>query len=197
MTTSQPNDSPLAQLYAAFTEGAVSRRAFVRRATAMGVSAATATFLANAGVQAASGQPSRNGFAFTAQNATPDTSPEASPAASPVAGTSSGAPDFGTAKQTAVAMMQCIASSGYYRHLTGSTQVFSRRVSVDGMSGWAIRTEIRVDNPGLSVDGDIAEIVVVDTGTKGQLSFFGGFVPIGDQPRIRILDQTIDSLRVD
>jgi len=100
MTTSQPNDSPLAQLYAAFTEGAVSRRAFVRRATAMGVSAATATFLANAGAQAASGQPSRNGFAFTAQNATPDTSPEASPAASPVAGTSSGAPDFGTAKQT-------------------------------------------------------------------------------------------------
>ncbi|MGC4105101.1 MAG: hypothetical protein QM753_01945 [Thermomicrobiales bacterium] len=96
MTASQPTDSPLAQLYAAFTEGTVSRRAFVRRATAMGVSATTATFLANAGAQAATGKASGNGFAFTAQTA----SPEASPAASPVAGGGNGAPDFGTARQT-------------------------------------------------------------------------------------------------
>jgi len=100
----QPTDSPLAQLYAAFTEGAVSRRAFVRRATAMGVSAATATFLANAGAQAASGASSRNGFAFAATGATPEASPQASPgaspAASPVAAGGTGAPAFGTDRQT-------------------------------------------------------------------------------------------------
>jgi len=96
MSSRDVHDSPLAQLYTAFTQGNVSRRAFVRRATAMGVSAATATFLANAGAQAKAGTSSRNGFAFTAQ--------EATPAASPVAAAGSAstalAPDFGTENQT-------------------------------------------------------------------------------------------------
>jgi peptide/nickel transport system substrate-binding protein len=66
----------------------------------MGVSAATATFLANAGAQAASGKPARNGFAFTNQDATPAASPVASPAAAVGSASTVGAPDAGTAKQT-------------------------------------------------------------------------------------------------
>jgi len=95
MATSDLSESPLGRLYLAFTDGTVSRRAFVRRATAMGVSAATATFLANAGAQAASGRSSRNGFAFVAQEASPGASPEASPVAA-----TAKAPDAGTDRQT-------------------------------------------------------------------------------------------------
>ncbi|SDS17884.1 DUF2510 domain-containing protein [Microlunatus soli] len=103
---------------------------------------------------------------------------------------------FKTTKQSADGMMQCIASSGYYSQFTGRKDVFSKKVTVDGHPGWALRSEIRVDNPDLSVEGDVAEVIVVDTGTAGQLSFFGGFVPIGDQPRIRTLDDTIAGLQV-
>jgi hypothetical protein len=104
---------------------------------------------------------------------------------------------FRTPRQAADGMMQCIASSGYYSDFTGRKDVSSRSVSIGGRKGWALRSEIRVDKPGLSVDGDVAEVIVVDTGTPGGLSFFAGFVPIGDQDRIAVLDRTITSLRVD
>ncbi len=105
MASGTHNESPLGELYTSFTQGTVSRRAFVRRATAMGVTAATATFLANAGAQAALGRPSRNGFAFTAtaQDASPAASPVESLMASPAAAGSAsttGAPDAGTDRQT-------------------------------------------------------------------------------------------------
>jgi hypothetical protein len=93
--------------------------------------------------------------------------------------------------------MQCIASSGYYLDYTGRKDVASKAVTVGGRKGWALRSEIRVDKPGLSVEGDIAEVIVVDTGAAGGLSFFAGFVPIGDQDRIDVLDRTINTLRVD
>lgn len=103
---------------------------------------------------------------------------------------------FSTVKQSADGMMQCIASSGYYSGFTGRKDVYSKKVTVDGHPGWALRSEIRVDNPGLSVEGDVAEVILVDTGTAGQLSFFGGFVPIGDKARIAVLDRTIAGLQV-
>jgi hypothetical protein len=104
---------------------------------------------------------------------------------------------FRSPRQAADGMMQCIASSGYYLDYTGRKDVASKAVTVGGRKGWALRSEIRVDKPGLSVEGDIAEVIVVDTGAAGGLSFFAGFVPIGDQDRIDVLDRTINTLRVD
>ncbi|GAB3923800.1 hypothetical protein GCM10027613_34550 [Microlunatus endophyticus] len=105
---------------------------------------------------------------------------------------------FRTSEQSAEGMMQCIASSAYYDGFTGRKNVFSKAVTVDGHQGWALRVQIFVDKPaGLSVPGDTAEVIVVDTGKPGQLSFFAGFVPIGDQHRTQLLDQTIAGLQVD
>ncbi len=104
---------------------------------------------------------------------------------------------FHRPRQAADAMMQCIASSGYYLDFTGRSDLSFRAVRVDGRPGRALRSEIRVDKPGLSVAGDVAEVIVVDTGDAGRLSFFAGFVPIGDQARTTTLDRTIADLRVD
>lgn len=118
-------------------------------------------------------------------------------AAMMAAGSLHAADGFHTPKQSADGMMQCIASSDYYEGFTGRKDVFSKAVTVDGHQGWALRSQIFVDEPpNLSVPGDTAEVVVVDTGTSGQLSFFSGFVPIGDQERTQLLDQAIASLRV-
>jgi len=103
---------------------------------------------------------------------------------------------FTTPKKTASLMMECIASSGYYLHFTGRKDIFSQQVTVDGHQGWAIRADIKVDDPSISVSGDVAEIMVLDTGTTGQLSFFGAFIPIGDQTREQKMDETIKTLQV-
>jgi len=103
---------------------------------------------------------------------------------------------FHTPAQSADGMMQCIASSAYYEGYTGRKNVFSKAITVDGHRGWALRTQIFVDEPpNLSVPGDTAEVIVVDTGTPGRLSFFAGFVPIGDQGRTQLLDQAIAGLQ--
>lgn len=104
---------------------------------------------------------------------------------------------FRTPEQAADGMMQCIASSAYYSSFSGRKDVFSKAVTVDGHPGWALRSEIRVDEPELSVPGDTVEVIVINTGTPGQLSFFAGFVPIGDQSRTQLLDRAITSLRTE
>ena len=104
---------------------------------------------------------------------------------------------FGNPEQAADGMMQCIASSGYYHYFTGRRNLFSKSFSLDGRAGWAIRSEVRVDDPQVQAAGDVVEVIVLKTGTPGQLSFFAGFVPIGDQNRIGVLDDTIAGMRLD
>jgi len=104
---------------------------------------------------------------------------------------------FHTPEQSADGMMQCIASSAYYLGFTGRKKVFSKAVTIDGQRGWALRSQIFVDQPpDLSVPGDTAEVIVVNTGTPNQLSFFAGFVPIGDQNRLNLLDSAIAGIQV-
>lgn len=51
--------------------------------------------------------------------------------------------------------------------------------------------------PAVQASGDVVEVIVLRTDPPGRLSYFAGFVPIGDQSRLQILDATIAGLRVD
>jgi hypothetical protein len=95
---------------------------------------------------------------------------------------------FHTPKQSADGVMQCLASSFYYAYFTGRTDVFSKKFALDGHTGWALRSQIHVDDPLVRATGDVVEVIVLQTGGAGRLSLFAGFVPIGDQQRIRLLD---------
>ena len=79
----QKNKSPFSSLHTELRSGAISRRTFIERATALGMSAGVALMVADASAQA-----------------TPAASPEASPAASPVADAVITLPDSGTEGQT-------------------------------------------------------------------------------------------------
>lgn len=103
---------------------------------------------------------------------------------------------FNTPEQAADGVMQCIASSSYYSHFTGREDLHSKKVSIDGATGWSIRSNIRVDDPQVRAEGDVVEVIVLDTGGD-ELSYFAGFVPIDDEPRIQLLDDTIADIRVD
>ncbi|SDS17939.1 DUF2510 domain-containing protein [Microlunatus soli] len=99
-------------------------------------------------------------------------------------------------EQAAEAITQCIASSTFYRGFQGRHDVYSKRHDVDGEPGWAVRTEIRVDDAGDDLEGDVSEAIVVDTGEQGTLSFFWGCVPIDDTARLEQLEAVMHDLRV-
>lgn len=103
---------------------------------------------------------------------------------------------FHDPEQAADGVLQCVASSVYYQYFTGRKDVHSKKVTVDGVTGWSIRAEVRVDDPDVEAEGDVVEVIVLDTGPEGSLSYFAGFVPIGDASRIEILDRVIADLQV-
>jgi peptide/nickel transport system substrate-binding protein len=80
----------LSRLYQKLSDGSISRRDFISRASATGVGVAGAVFLANANAIAAAGG-SKNGFAvYAGQDGTPSATPQAGV----------GRPEFGTEGQT-------------------------------------------------------------------------------------------------
>lgn len=77
---------PLSRLYDQLTDGSISRRQFIERASATGIGAAAALFLANANTIAAAGG-SKNGFAVYAGQDGPAGSPTPGVGARPAVGT--------------------------------------------------------------------------------------------------------------
>lgn len=104
---------------------------------------------------------------------------------------------FESAELAAEIVVQCASSSDYYRSFTTRTDLSSTAVTVDGKPGWAIRTEIRIEDAPYSLEGDVLEVIIVDLGSPESLAMFVGAVPIDDAKRIKLLDQTIASLKVE
>ena len=103
---------------------------------------------------------------------------------------------FDNPHQSTEGVMQCIASSGYYDNVVSRKDIASRAVTVDGKPGWELRSEIRVDEPDLSVEGDVVDVIVIDAGANESLAMFVGAVPIGDRARLATLNSTIHDLQV-
>ena len=105
---------------------------------------------------------------------------------------------FDDPAQAAEVVMTCMAQSqDLYQHFTGREDLSSGAVTVDGSSGYQITSEIRVDDPQLTVEGDVAQVVVVDTGDPDQYGVYITVVPIGDERLIRQQKELVDSLTVD
>ena len=104
---------------------------------------------------------------------------------------------FQTPRASAASVMSCFASSRYYQGFTGRQDLLSEPVTIDGHHGWRIRSEIRVSISALpQVQGDVVDIIVVDTGSTDSLSLFLSSYTIGDTGRGSLVDQCIASLRV-
>ncbi|QYJ03121.1 DUF2510 domain-containing protein [Nocardioides panacisoli] len=93
---------------------------------------------------------------------------------------------FGSPEETAEAVVECMTKSPLlYSGFTDRKDLVSKKVKVPGAeSAWRITTEIRVDNPGITVDGDVVDVVVVDTGSKAVYGLYTSVVPIDDQERL-------------
>ncbi len=92
-------------------------------------------------------------------------------------------------------LISCLASSYYYRDITGRQDTSSQAVTIDGRSGWKLVSEIRVKDH--DVEGDVIQVIVLDIGREGQFSIFVSEAPIGDQDRIAKTEAAAASLRVE
>lgn len=104
---------------------------------------------------------------------------------------------FDDTAQAAEAVMACMAAStDLYQDFTGRTDVSSGAITVDHEDAYQVVSELRVDNPGLAVEGDVAEVIVVDTGDPETFGLFLSVVPIGDQQLIDQQTAFTDRIRV-
>jgi len=91
---------------------------------------------------------------------------------------------FTSPEQAADTIITCMTQSTFYENFTTRTDLDSSATTVDGADAWVITSEIRIDNPELQVTGDVAKVIVVDTGDPTSYGLFISVVPIGDQDLI-------------
>jgi len=101
--------------------------------------------------------------------------------------------DIGTSAEQ---LMECFASSGYYRGFTGRDDIIpGEQISISGHAAWRIESNIYVS--GEQVAGDVCDIIVVDLGgDKDHLGLFFSSYSIGDTARGAKVDAAIASLAV-
>ena len=104
---------------------------------------------------------------------------------------------FETPKRAAALVMACTAPSPMYVGFTDRTDLTTRAVKVDGHPGYAIRSEIRVNDPSTTQTGDVVEVIVVDGDSPESLGMFWACVPLGDPVALAQLDEVVRQLRVD
>ena len=71
-----------------------------------------------------------------------------------------------------------------------------RALTVGGADAWETTAEIRVDDPRLSVTGDVASVVVVETGDPETFGVLVSLVPIGDDALVAQQRRQVRQLRL-
>ncbi len=105
---------------------------------------------------------------------------------------------FDDPAQAAEVVMTCMArSTDLYNHLTGRQDLSSGALTIDGNGAYQVTAELRVDDPDLAVEGDVAQVVVVDMGNPDRFGLYITVVPIGDQKLIRQQQAMVDRIAVD
>ncbi len=95
-------------------------------------------------------------------------------------------------------VITCMSESpNFYRNFTERKDLERESIQVDGHDAYSVTTELRIDDPDVQVDGDVAKVIVVDTGEDDSLGLYISVVPIGDQPLIAQQDAITQELKVD
>lgn len=104
---------------------------------------------------------------------------------------------FTDPEAAAKAVMECLTQNPLvYDGFSGRKDLSSEPITVGGKKGHRLTSEVRVSSPGVSVEGDVTTVIVVDTGDADTLGFYLGVVPIGDQARLAQAEAQIKALRL-
>ena len=113
------------------------------------------------------------------------------------AGGLSRAGGFDSPRQAAEVVAACVTqSTSFYSSVSGLAELGSTEVVLDGRPAWELTHEVRIEDPGLAVEGDVLKVVVVDTGDDSTYGLFLSVVPIGDRAMLDEQDAAVEALRV-
>jgi cytoskeletal protein RodZ len=100
--------------------------------------------------------------------------------------------------QAAEVVMACmVASPDQYTNVTGREDLSSGEITIDGTAAYQLTSEIRVDNPELEAEGDIAQVIVVDMGDPEMFGLYISQATIGDPASTSLQEQMVDRILVD
>ncbi len=104
---------------------------------------------------------------------------------------------FETPEQAAEIVTQCMTGSDQiYAGFTERTDLESGPITIDGRDAFSLETEIRVDNPDISVEGDRAQVIVVDTGDDDTWGLYISVVALDDGTLIDQQADTVEQIEV-
>ncbi|MFB9315759.1 DUF2510 domain-containing protein [Nocardioides plantarum] len=105
---------------------------------------------------------------------------------------------FGSTGQAAAEVLECMTqSSEFYENFSSARVTGARAIEVDGHPAWVVDAEIRVDDPEIDVEGDVARVVVVDTGDLERYGVLVSLVAIGQDELLAQQRALVDDLTVD
>lgn len=105
---------------------------------------------------------------------------------------------FDDVAEAAEIIMQCLTTNvDIYEGFSERTDLKREEITVDGKPGYVITSEIRVENPKVTVEGDVTSVVVVDTGDEDSYGLFLGVGTLGDPTSTALVDTQIAAIQVD
>lgn len=104
---------------------------------------------------------------------------------------------FDDVATAAEVVMQCLTGSeNVYSGFTGRTDTTNEAITLDGKPAYRITAEVRVDTPEVTVEGDLTDVIVVDTGDPAAYGVYIGMAALGHQDLISANEAVIDQIKV-
>ncbi|HWJ66412.1 MAG TPA: DUF2510 domain-containing protein [Nocardioides sp.] len=104
---------------------------------------------------------------------------------------------FDDVAEAAEVIMQCLTGDeDVYEGFTGRTDLTNEAVTVDGKPAHRITAEIRVDSARVQTEGDVTDVIVVDTGDPETYGLYIGMASIGDADLISANEAMIERIQV-
>lgn len=105
---------------------------------------------------------------------------------------------FESPEQAAEIVMTCTAANPLlYSNVSDRTDVDRGAITVDGADAFQVTAEVRVDQPDLQTEGDVVQVVVVDTGDDRTFGLFISAMPIGDDELAAVQEELLDELELE
>lgn len=105
---------------------------------------------------------------------------------------------FDDVDTAAEVIMQCLTSNDQiYKGFTGRTDLKNESIDISGKPAHHIRSEVRVDDARVTVEGDVVDVIVVDTGDADSFGVYIAMAAIGDDQLIARNEDVTARLKAD
>lgn len=103
---------------------------------------------------------------------------------------------FSSPRQAAESIMACMSSSSLFEDFSGREDLVNESFELQGQQGWRVTANVRVDDFGEGIEGDVVDIIVLDLGEADTFSIFISCATIGHEENLQEVAEATETLRV-